>query len=184
MSVLDFFRRKNNAVDSSLGYYEMETGFSTKWVSLDYDGSTAKRIKRMVIGEPIYLEWSDAEFREGEHVRVLDRYRNQIGWVPNNSPGDKLFDAVQKGWPIDARVKRRGKVSDPATNIWWCVVSVKFKIPYPPTEECVYMALNHYRFHRDPNCGKAVKEKVPLSIAEYLGKVPCPKCACTDKEDT
>lgn len=184
MGFLELFRKHLKITAPSSDYYELETEFNTKWVSLDYGGSTAARIRRMSAGEPVYLEWSDTPFRTGEHIRVLTQQRKQIGWAPIYPDVDgkywfvdeNLIKAIQNSWPIDARVKRKGRVDDPTKNIWWCVVSVKFKVPYAPTEECVYMALNHNRFHRDPNCGHSAKKLTPLYIAKTFGKIPCPKC--------
>lgn len=192
MGFLDLFRRHLKIEVPSTEYYELGTEFNTRWVSRDYGGNTATRIKMMPVGAPIHLSWSDTPFRDGEHIKVLDWHRKQIGWAPiypcedgkYSFVDDRLIKAIQNDWPIEAHVKRKGKVDDPAKNIWWCVVTVRFKVPYVPTGEDVYMALNHNRYHLDPNCGKAEKKKVPLFLAKEFGKVPCPKCACCDKEDT
>ncbi len=189
MGFLDLFRKHLKIEIPSSEYYELETEFNTRWVSLDYCGSTAQRIKQMSAGDSIYLSWSDVEFRDGEHIRVLDRHRKQIGWAPIYPRedetyffvDDKLIAAIRNDWPLIAQVKRKGRVDDPTKNIWWCVVSVRFKIPYVPDGSEVYMALHSNRYHRDVACGVAQKRKVPLDVARKFGKIPCPKCVKEDK---
>ena len=189
MRFLDLFRKHLKIEIPSSDYYELETEFNTKWVSLDYGGSTAARIRRMSAGEPVYLEWSDTPFRTGEHIRVLTQHRKQIGWAPvyacleSGEPhfvSTKILEAVKNGWPVSAQVKRTGHVDDPEKNIRWCVVSVQVKIPYKTTGDEVYMAVYNNRYHQDPDCGTAFKKRVPLCVAHEFGKIPCPKCVPKD----
>ena len=105
MGFLDLFRKRLKLESPPTNYYELETEFNTKWVSLDYGGSTAARIQRMSIGDPIYLEWSNSPSQTEEHIRVLTQHRKQIGWAPIYAYSDagepyfideKVLEAVKK----------------------------------------------------------------------------------------
>lgn len=186
MGLLSFlFSSKNHkssqAASTSLAYYEEEYEFNTKWVSLDYRGSTANLIQRLTPGDTILLVWSNTPFRDGEQIKVLTSNKMQIGWVPaSDYPiSDTLKDAVKNHWPVSAKVKKTGKVNDPDNphkNIWWCVVSVEFKVQYTSIGDEVHMGVYNNRYHSNPNCGTALKRKVPLYVAEQRGRIPCPKC--------
>lgn len=160
-------------------YYEMPFEFNTSWVSLDYPENHAKTadiIKRMYYGEEITLEWSDKPFRDDEHIKVFSAMHKQIGWAAGVS---KYFEtAVKESWPIDARLKLKGKVDDPKVNIWWAVVEGTFKIPFPSDSTMVFIPKSGSwrRYHSTENCGKSIKKQIPLSLAVEFGYVPCPHC--------
>lgn len=180
--IMQWFRPHQNteANDTvNVDYYDEEFEFNTKWVSLDYQGSTASIIKQLNTGDPILLAWSDTPFKQGEHIKVFTSKRKQIGWVPPSNGyfvEERLLEAVKNRWPIDAKVKSTGKVNDPQKNIWWCVVTVNFKVQYTSKGDEVYMGIYNNRYHSKPDCGTALKRRVPLEVAQQYGRIPCPKC--------
>lgn len=185
ISLIKSWRESTSEETAEIEYYDEEYEFNTKWVTLNYQGSTAAIIRSLHVGDPILLQWVEAPFREGEHIKVLSSKRRQIGWVPaciNPTFVEEMFiEAVKNHWPVDARVKRTGKVS--GKDIWWCVVSVEFKVQYVSNGDEVYMALHNNRYHFNPECGDAQKKRVPLNVALRYGRIPCPKCALPMETD-
>lgn len=164
--------------ESTHDFYEEFFEFNTKWVSLDYPknkGKTATIISQLHCGDPIVLEWSDTPFRDEDHVKVFTKAKQQIGWVPGPYPD--LERAVKNRWPINARIKRTGKVQEPGKNIWWAVVEATIKIPCAPGTSMVYMTSYKSRYHLREDCGKAHKQRMPLQVALERGGIPCPHCA-------
>lgn len=164
-------------------YYEVGFEFNTHWVSLDYPENrrkTANIIRNLMPREPIVLKWSNTPFRGEDHVKVYTRTNKQIGWVPHGC-SDELETAVKNRWPVEAYIKRTGKVQDPSKNIWWAVVEGIIKIPCAPGTVMVYMT-SKSRYHLREDCGNAKKRRVPLEIALQQGGVPCPHCAGSNEQ--
>lgn len=145
-------------------------------------------IDRLMPDEPIYFEYSEEPYSNGELIRVMNRKHQQIGWAPFRQDDElsvfaqEFINQVKNRVRIDAFAFDHGVV-DANPNYRWCSVRVILQVPYPENDEIVYRSNSGYLYHALSGCNHYAVTPIPKTLAEKLYLSPCKKCCRSASPD-
>lgn len=163
---------------SARDYFELSLCFNVVGTSHDYGYGKGSIISKLSPGDKLLLDNFDSQSDPVQQIYVVDSEGRQIGWYPTQEPltleDVELLSQIKAGVRIEATVAETGRVNE-SDNLW-CRVEYALKMPYPASEECVYVAGGGYLYHQNETCNANIIKKIPLSYALRNGRTPCKKC--------